>query len=240
VALLFYLLMPETKPEPHPDHRHETLFGTFRHYHVVLRDHAFVAFLVACILMGIVYIQMYNSLSVYLRDYHGIQPQAYGFLLTSSAITVIAFQISVMRVIKTRPPFVMMSLGTLFYMIGFGMFAIVSAYGLFVLAVVIITVGEMIVVPTSQALAANFARVDMRGRYMAVFDLTNKVPATVGPAAAGVVLDNYDPNLVWHLGSVLCAISAVCFYVLHARLGSHTRFDVATQGPDAAQPAMEA
>src|SRR5204862_3248909 len=102
------------------------------------------------------------------------------------------------------------------------------------------TIGEMITLPTSQALAANFARVDMRGRYMAVFDLTNKVPATVGPAAAGMVLDNYNPNLVWHLGSVLCAISAVCFYVLHTRLGSQTRFGVATQGPDAVEAEMEA
>ena len=240
VALLFYLLMPETKPEPHPDHRHESLFATFGNYHVVLRDHAFVAFLVACILMGVVYIQMYNSLSVYLRDNHGIQPQAYGFLLTSSAITVILFQIWVMRVIKRHSPFLMMALGTLFYMIGFGMFAIVSAYALFVLAVVVITIGEMITVPTSQALAANFARVDMRGRYMAVFELTNKVPATVGPVAAGVVLDNYNPNLVWHLGSVLCATSAVCFYILHARLGAQTRFDAATQRPDVVQAVMEA
>ena len=35
--------------------------------------------------MGMVYIQMYNSLSVYLRDNHGIEPQGYGLLLTSSA-----------------------------------------------------------------------------------------------------------------------------------------------------------
>ncbi|MFO7569959.1 MAG: hypothetical protein R6W75_09195, partial [Smithellaceae bacterium] len=43
-------------------------------------------------LMGLVYQQMYNSLSVYLRDVHSIEPQGYGFLLTSSAITVILFQ----------------------------------------------------------------------------------------------------------------------------------------------------
>jgi hypothetical protein len=75
---------------------------------------------------------------------------------------------------------------------------------------------------------------------MAVFELTNKVPATVGPVAAGVVLDNYNPNLVWHLGSALCAISAVCFYILHARLGAQTRFYGATQRPDVVQAVMEA
>ena len=66
------------------------------------------------------------------------------------------------------------------------------------LAVVIITVGEMIVMPTSQTLAAGFARTDMRGRYMAVFGLSISVPAAIGPLAAGIVLDNYhaEPAVV--------------------------------------------
>lgn len=232
VAVLFYVLMPETKPEPHPEHRHETLRETFANYRVVFLDYAFVAFLAACILEGVVYIQMYNSLAVYLRDVHGIQPQAYGFLLTSSAITVILFQIWVMQVIKAKPPFVMMAAGALFYLIGFWMFAFVSAYWLIVSAIVVITIGEMIVMPTSQTLAANFARVDMRGRYMAIFDLTNKIPATVGPAAAGIVLDNYQPNLLWHVGALVCAVSAMCFYALHVRLGSEMRFAQAPSSPE--------
>jgi len=234
VAGLFYAFMPETRPDTHERHAEEHIFHTFRGYGIVLRDKTYVAFLVAAVLMGMVYIQMYNSLSVYLRDNHGIQPQGYGFLLTSSAVTVICFQVWTMRVIKTRPQFLMMALGTLFYLIGFGMFGVVSAYWLFVLAVVIITVGEMVVIPTSQALAAGFARTDMRGRYMAVFGLSISVPAAVGPVAAGLVLDNFSPNLLWYLGALLCAISATSFYALHVRIGTQNRFAVAPASVEAA------
>lgn len=239
VAVLFYSFMPETKPEANERQASEGLAQTFRDYRFVLRDTAFVAFLVAAVLMGMVYIQMYNSLSVYLRDTHGIEPQGYGFLLTSSAITVIAFQIWTMRVIKARPQFLMMALGTLFYLIGFGMFGVVSAYGLFVLAVVIITAGEMIVMPTSQAIAAGFARADMRGRYMAVFGLSTSVPAAAGPLAAGLVLDNYSPNLLWYLGALLCAISATSFYALHLQLGTQSRFAPARARMETAPMVME-
>ena len=79
VALLFYALMPETKPEPSTEQSDEGILETFREYAVVLRDKAYLAFLFAGVLMGMVYIQMYNSLSVYLRDAHGVQPQGYGF-----------------------------------------------------------------------------------------------------------------------------------------------------------------
>ena len=155
---------------------------------------------------------------------HGIQPQGYGFLLSRARSSSSSFSSGSCGSSGCRPQFLMMALGTLFYLLGFGMFGLVSAYWLFVLAVVIITMGEMIVMPTSQALAAKFARVDMRGRYMAVFGLTMSVPAAIGPAAAGLVLDNFDGDLLWYLGAILCAISAAGFYVLHLRLGSQPRF----------------
>ena len=240
VAVLFYFLMPETKPAPHERHEQEGFVQTFRNYRIVLADKPFGAFLVAAVLMGMVYIQMYNSLSVYLRDNHGIEPQGYGVLLTSSAITVIGFQIWMMRAIKMQPQFLMMAFGTLFYLVGFGMFGVVSAYWLFVAAVIIITVGEMIVMPTSQTLAAGFARMDMRGRYMAVFGLSVSLPNALGPLAAGIVLDNYHPNLLWLLSSLLCAISAAGFYALHLKLGSQPRFAVTTPHAERRALAMEA
>ncbi|HEY2981493.1 MAG TPA: MFS transporter, partial [Anaerolineales bacterium] len=68
VAVLFYYLISETKPEPHADEEHQGLLQTFAGYGRVLQNYAFVAFIVAAILMGAVYQQMYNSLSVFLRD----------------------------------------------------------------------------------------------------------------------------------------------------------------------------
>jgi len=224
VAVLFYFLVSETKPEGKAEEHHQSIFATFKGYGQVLRDYAYVAFLIAGMLMGLVYQQMYNSMPVYLRDVHNITPQGYGFLLTTSAIVVIIFQFWVTRTIKHSPPFKMMALGTIFYMLGFGMFGFVSLYWLFALAIVIITIGEMIIMPTMQALAANFAPEEMRGRYMAVFGLTYMIPATIGPGAAGLILDNYNPNLLWWIGGALCAVAALSFYGLHLRLGAQKRF----------------
>jgi MFS family permease len=82
----------------------------------------------------------------------------------------------------------------------------------------------MITFPTNKALAVNFAPAEMRGRYMAIYDLGWTLPATLGPAAAGLILDYYDPNLLWYLGGVLCTLSAVAFFALHLWLGRQRRF----------------
>lgn len=227
VAVLIFRLLPETKPQVHAEAgavKHESLWQTMLGYRVALRDFAFMAFIVASVMTLIVYQQMYGTLSVYLRDVHNIDTQGYGFLMTTSAITVVIFQFSVSRWLRGKQPFVMMALGTLFYMVGFAMFGFVSVYWLFIAAIVVITIGEMIVVPVSQGLAANFAPEQMRGRYMAVFSFSWAIPSAIGPGAAGIILDNYNPNLLWYIGGVLCAFSALSYYMLHLRLHKETRF----------------
>ncbi|HRK89971.1 MAG TPA: MFS transporter, partial [Anaerolineales bacterium] len=82
----------------------------------------------------------------------------------------------------------------------------------------------MLIMPTSQTLAANFAPVEMRGRYMAIFGLTWLLPSTFAPMLAGLILDNLNPNLLWYIGGILCAVAATAFYALHLRLGRQERF----------------
>jgi MFS family permease len=69
----------------------------------------------------------------------------------------------------------------------------------------------------------------MRGRYMAVYDLGWTLPATIGPAAAGLILDNYNPNLLWYIGGLLCTIAAISFCDMHLWLGKQKLFVPAQQ-----------
>ncbi len=117
-----------------------------------------------------------------------------------------------------HPPLLMLAFGTLFYMIGFSMYAFVGTYALFMAAILVITIGEMIVIPVGQAVAAKFAPEDMRGRYLAFFGLAWALPSAVGPVAAGLILDNYQPELVWILAGILSAAAILGYLGLHLRI----------------------
>lgn len=225
VAILFFFFIKESQSKvAHQIEQGESFMKTIIGYADVIKDKAFNAFIFASIIMGFVYLQMYNSLSVYLRDVHNINAQGYGLLMSTSAITVILFQFTTSRLIKGRAPFLMLVYGSLFYAVGFALFGFVSVLWMFALNVVIITIGEMINMPTMQVLTAEFAPEALRGRYMAVFELTWAIPATIGPGLAGVILDNYNPNLLWYAGGILCGVSALCFLALHIKLGKLERF----------------
>ncbi len=105
--------------------------------------------------------------------------------------------------------------GSLLYAIGFAMYGIVSTYAYFVVAMVIITVGEMIVSPFQQALVAGFAPEQMRGRYMAVSGLSWGIAFAIGPYFAGLILDSAHPNLLWAMCGLLGVLASISFTVLN-------------------------
>ncbi|MBU0495573.1 MAG: MFS transporter [Chloroflexi bacterium] len=218
-AGIVFLVIQETRPEPRQGEVPQSMTQTFGGYGIVLRDVAFTLFMVACILMTIVYMQMNTTLSVYLRDTHGVPAQGFGYILALNATMVVLLQFAITRRVSKVRPLVLMAGGTLLYAIGFGMYGFVSGYVFFLAAMVVITIGEMLVAPTSQALAASFAPEDMRGRYMAVFGFSWTIPSAVGPLLAGLVMDYADPHWVWYAAGVLGLVAAGAFALLQRRVG---------------------
>jgi len=236
VAVIIYRLLPETKPAvPATAGRSEANFWeTVKGYRVVLRDLAFVGFILSGVLALIVYQQQYGSLAVYLRDTHGIDSKGYGVILSITGLEVVLLQFWISRIIRYRPPFLMMTVGAGIFAVGVFMYGMVTGFLMFVIAAVVVCFGEMFYFPTSQVITAGFAPADMRGRYMAVSGFVWSIPSTLGPGAAGYILDNFDPHLLWYIGGLLCLVSALGYLALHSRLGEQQRF---IRKPPDAKPA---
>ena len=123
----------------------------------------------------------------------------------------------------------MMALGTLIYAVAFPIYGLASTLSMFILATILITFGEMIVMPVASALVAKFAPEDMRGRYMAMFGFSWHVPSIVAPIIAGLIIDNLDPTLLWLLCGVIAAIATIGFYLLHFK--TQKRFETKETTP---------
>ena len=218
-AIIVYRMIPETKPEVAEGQEPETLLETMGGYVRVSKDRLYMAFILISMLVSLVYLQLYSTLSVYLRDVHGVQVEAFGPLFSINAGSVVLFQFWITRRVKKYPPLLMMMLGTAFYMVGFAAYGFVSTYFLFAVAMFTITVGEMILIPISQALATRFAPEDMRGRYMAFYGMSWAIPSTFAAWGAGIIMDNYDPNWVWYLSGIIAGIAVLGFIIMHLRTG---------------------
>ena len=210
-ALIVYLVVEETRPEVAETAEKQGFKETFIGYRKVIEDRKFMVFVVVSTIATIVYSQMYGTLSVFLRDVHGIPESGYGWLMTLNAGMVVLFQFMITRKISDKPPMLILALGSVFYVIGFGLYGFVSIYLLFMVAMAIITIGEMVVIPVAQAYVGDAAPEDMRGRYMGVMGFSWMIPWMIGPLLAGLLMDNGYPNWVWYGSAILASISALGF-----------------------------
>ncbi len=223
-AMIIFTLVPETKPEMIPvenqPFHEETLLETLWGYLKVFKDSIFLVYLGASMLMALAYMQLNTTLPVFLRDVHGLPESGYGLLLSLNASMVVLFQFWITRRIKKFAPMKLMAWGMVIYALGFAMYGFVSAFWLFIVAMVIITIAEMLVSPTGQAIVAKLSPEDMRGRYMAVFGFAWTLPVAIGPLAAGLIMDNYNPNWIWYGSGIILLLSASVFAVLQIKASS--------------------
>jgi MFS family permease len=238
VAAILFRLLPETKPKVQQElaREQESFWETIKGYRVVVHDLAFMGFVLSGMLAMIVYIQQYGSLAVYLRDIHGINSRGYGIILAITGLEVVLFQFWISRRIRHHPPFLMLMVGAAIFALGVFLYGMVSGFVMFLIAAIIVCIGEMFYFPTSQVVAAGFAPKAMRGRYMAIAGFITSVPNAIGPSAAGYVLDHLDPHLLWYIGGLLCLTSALGYFALHLKLGRQQRFATAIPKKEPATP----
>ncbi len=221
VALVVFLYLPETRPASVRKEtvKEESFRETLQGYGEVLRDKVFVAFIFVSILSTLMYFNMNSSMSVYMVNHRGFTSSQFGFLLSLNAFMVVVLQMLFTRLTVKWKPMLAIAFGNVLYVIGFTMFGFIAGYNYYLTAMVIITIGEMIYAPKEQAIVADFAPEHMRGRYMAIRSFAWIIPVAFGPLGAGLILDNFDPRLLWFVAGGIGTLSVIGFLVLHFKAG---------------------
>lgn len=87
----------------------------------------------------------------------------------------------------------------------------VSYYG-FVLAMIIMTFGEMLVWPGVPSLAADMAPKGRSGMYQGIVSSAATGGRMLGPLFGAMLFERFSPEIMFTTMVVLCLVSALCFY----------------------------
>ena len=183
-------------------------------YGMIFKDKPFINFNLIFSMTMITASMVWVLLAVYSKQNFGISERMYGFIPTTNAIMVVAIQIFVTRITKKHSPLLMVAFGAVFYsaaslIIGFG-----GSFLAFWLAMVVMTIGELIMMPTATTYSANLAPPDKRGRYMSIHGMTNGLASGIGPLLGGTLSDTISPQAPWFAGALIAFISVLLFLFL--------------------------
>lgn len=220
-ALVIALMLPETRPAETSDDGGKTdwrsALNLFEGYGRVIRDTPFLLFSLTFLASTIVYSQMNTNLVLYLEKEFSITASQYSYLIALNAGMVVLMQFPITAYIERFSSTSMLALGALCYGIGFGMFGFLGKMWWFALGMAVLTMGEMIMIPVAQAVVAENAPEDMRGRYMGFYGLVWGLSFGIGPLAGGIMLSAQGGlyrRYLWYAALVIGIIGAACFLVL--------------------------
>ncbi len=186
-------------------------------YGPVLRDRQFMAFCGLLALATIPAAVLMVLLPVYAKEQFGVPENRYGFIMATNAAMVVLLQYAVTQVSRRYQPVKVLAVGALLYALGAGSVAWGWSFPTFLASMVVLTIGELLLVPTATALTASLAPAEMRGRYMGVYNLTWGVGYGVGPVIGGLLSDQIAPVATWYGGLGIGLAAAVGFVAMWRR-----------------------
>lgn len=206
-ALLLLLFAVETMPRTRARQAGATAGG----YAQVLRDRAFLAFCAISVLTGMTYSLMETILPIHAKEGLHLREAQLGLVMAVSAVMVVLFQYAVTGVAERHAHLRVLAVAALFHAVGVGSVAWARSFGAVMASMAVLTLGDMIAVPTAVAVTADLAPPGMRGRYMSVYGLNWEAAYVVGPLVAGIVHDGLGPQSVWHCGLAMALAAAAGF-----------------------------
>lgn len=188
----------------------------FGGYGQIFRDKPFINFNLIFTLTTITASMIWVLLAVYAKENYGISEKMYGFIPTTNAIMVVTLQILVTRFTKRRRLIPVVAFGAFLYASSNLIIGIGSSFGAFWIAMVVMTMGELILVPTATTYVANLAPADKRGRYMSIHGMTWGVAMGIGPLLGGFLSDTISPHAPW-FGTGAIGLTSVLLFLLVAK-----------------------
>ncbi|SFL02918.1 MFS transporter [Pseudomonas sp. NFACC46-3] len=186
---------------------------------LLLRDYRLVCFTLGGLLSAVVFGQFTAYLSQYLVVTTTAQStyRIISALVTTNALMVISLQYVIGRKISHRHLNLWLAAGLSLFILGLAGFAVADTLLLWVIAMAVFTVGEIIVFPTEYMFIDNIAPDHLRGMYYAAQNLGN-LGAASGPVLCGVVLATQPPHYIFYMLALFIVAGGVFYFLGTGRL----------------------
>jgi MFS family permease len=185
---------------------------------LIWRDRRLLLMLAVGTIFAIIYLQLTLGLPLTLVD-AGLPASGIGIVLTVSAVTLIAGQ-PLLRspAVRRLDDFQVMAIGYLLLAVGLLANGFATGLPTFVVAAVIWSTGDLLLLGRAPSLVAALAPASARGRYLACYGISWGIAGAAAPVAGSQLLAHSGPVGLWTTCACLSAVLAIAQPALRRRL----------------------
>jgi MFS family permease len=175
---------------------------------VVVRDKAFRLYMVAGTLGAIGYSQMSTTLAKFTEMAVPDGAKLFAILMSVNAIVVVLMQMPLTRWAENKTPLTSIVVGNAMYALGDLGYAFAHSWVMFIVAMVVFTIGEILTFTASDVLIDRMAPENMRGTYYGAKSFSN-LGQFIGPWMGGILLASYGGPALFSVVAVLSMTSSL-------------------------------
>ncbi|AXT19346.1 MFS transporter [Flavobacteriaceae bacterium AU392] len=179
-------------------------------------DRVFLIFLSAMILFGIVFLQYFSTVPIYYREAHTLSEFEIGLLLGANGLFIFIFEMPLIKWLEnTRyTKLSLMVFGAILTGASLIVLNFTSWSGILIIGMFLMTIGEMIALPFSNAFAVERAKKGNQGEYMALYSMAFSVGHIFGHNAGMQMTNKFGFDNTWYIITVLAMLSAFLLFIL--------------------------
>jgi MFS family permease len=174
-------------------------------------NRSLLVLLVGVVLVDLVYRQLYSTLPVYLRD-HGQPLRLYTLLIAVGSGLILLLEVPVALWLRRRPAVSVIASGYALVALGFGLFGVhlpgVGVAAVSVVAMVVLTAGEILYKTTATAHVLDEAPDHLVGQYQGLYTGAATSGMLLSAPVGGLVYATW-PSALWPLCAVVAGTGAL-------------------------------
>ena len=189
------------------------------------RDFPFLLFLVVMFAVAVSFFQVFTVLPLHLHDSYGLKESSIGSILALNAIIIVIFEMILLRRLERFEPLHVAAVGGLMLGAGLAMLPLGPPLAFAILATMVWTLGEMLLLPISTVIVASRAGPSNTGGYMGFYLVTFGAAFVVAPWLGTHVYELHGPGVLWAATGVIGVFVAAGCVALRPWLGRRTGGD---------------
>ncbi|MDG2193949.1 MAG: MFS transporter [Polaribacter sp.] len=179
-------------------------------------DKAFWVFLIAMMLFGVVFLQYFSTIPLYYKEVHHLSELEIGLLMGMNGFLIFALEMPLVKWLESSSytKTGLMFVGGVLTALSFVVLNVTSWVGILIVGMLLMTIGEMIAFPFSNAFAMDRAKKGNQGEYMALYSIAFSFAHIFGHNSGMQLIDKFGYDSTWNIVTALAVLSGVFMLVL--------------------------
>jgi len=188
-------------------------------------DKAFFIFLIAMVLLGVVFLQYFSTMPLYYKDVHHLTEFDIGILLGMNGFIIFILEMPLIKWLESTKftKSGLMTFGALLTGVSIIVLNLTSWVGILIIGMLLMTLGEMITFPFSNAFAMDRAKKGNQGEYMALYSIAFSIAHIFAHNAGMHLVDGLGFDNTWYIFTLLAGFCVILLFILSQYLNAQKK-----------------